>query len=55
MHALLLYNSLSLNTDKIVDEQAMRKALNDLESSLAPNITKIAKNHGLERSTLSRR
>jgi len=39
----------------MVDEQAMQKALADIESSSAPNLSEIALKYGLERSTLSRR
>ncbi len=49
------HNSLSLNNDKMVDEQAMQKALAEIESSLDPNIAEITRKHNLERSTLSRR
>jgi hypothetical protein len=55
MHALHNHDSLSLNNDKMVNEQDIQKALAEIESSLAPNITEIAKKYNLDRSTLSRR
>ena len=39
----------------MVNEQAMQKALAEIESSSAPNLTEIAKKYKLDRSTLSRR
>jgi hypothetical protein len=39
----------------MVNEQDMQKALAEIESSSAPNLTEIAKKYNLNRSTLSRR
>ena len=39
----------------MTDEQAMAKALADLELYLKPNYTAIAKKHGVGRHALSRR
>jgi hypothetical protein len=47
MHALHNHDSLSLNNDKMVNEQDIQKALAEIESSLAPNITEIAKKYNL--------
>jgi hypothetical protein len=55
MHTLQIHHSLSLNNNKMVNEQDMQKALAEIESSLAPNITEIAKKYKLDRTTLSRR
>ena len=49
------HTSLSLNTDKMVNEEDMKKALAEIESSKDPNYTTIAKKHGLTPSTLIRR
>ena len=54
MHTLQIHHSLSLNNNKMVNEQDMQKALAEIESSLAPNITEIAKKYELDRYTLSR-
>jgi hypothetical protein len=48
------HTSPSLNADKMINEQDIQKALAEVESSLDPNYTEIAKKYGLERSTLSR-
>jgi hypothetical protein len=55
MHTLQIHHSLSLNNNKMVNEQDMQKALAEIESSLTPNITEIAKKYKLDRTTLSRR
>ncbi|PMD22549.1 hypothetical protein NA56DRAFT_570038 [Hyaloscypha hepaticicola] len=39
----------------MVNEQAIQKALAEIESSSAPNLTEIAKKYELDRSILSRR
>ena len=55
MQDLRHHTSPSLNTYKIVNEQDMQAALAEIESSLAPNYSEIARNHGLVLSTLLRR
>jgi hypothetical protein len=47
--------SLSLNTHKMVNEDDMKKALAEIESSEALDYAAIARKHHLTRSTLSRR
>jgi Tc5 transposase DNA-binding domain len=49
------HTSPSLNTHKMVNEQDMQKALAEIESSLKPNYTVIARKHGLTPSTVIRR
>jgi Tc5 transposase DNA-binding domain len=49
------YTSPSLNTHKMVNEDDMKKALAEIESSSKPNYTEIAQKHGLVLSTLLRR
>jgi hypothetical protein len=55
MHASLINHPLSLNTHKMVNEDDMKKALAEIESSEAPDYTIIARKYGLMRSILSRR
>jgi ribosomal protein S24E len=55
MHASQKNHPLSLNTHKRVNEEDMRKALAEIESSEAPDYAIIARKYGLMRSTLSRR
>jgi hypothetical protein len=55
MHASQKNHPLSLNTHKIVNEEDMRKALAEIESSEAPDYAIIARKYGLTRSMLSRR
>ena len=50
-----LNHPLSLNTHKIVNEDDIKKALAEIESSKAPDYAIIARKYGLTRSTLSRR
>jgi len=50
-----LNHPLSLNTHKMVNEDDMKKALAEIESSEAPDYTTIARKYSLTRSTLSRR
>jgi transposase-like protein len=49
------YTSPSSNTHKMVNEDDMKKALAEIESSSKPNYTEIAKKHSLVPSTLLRR
>jgi hypothetical protein len=55
MHASQKNHPLSLNTHKMVNEEDMRKALAEIESSEAPDYAAIARKYRLTRSTLSRR
>jgi hypothetical protein len=54
MHASQKNHPLSLNTHKMVNEEDMRKALAEIESSEAPDYAAIARKYGLTRSMLSR-
>jgi len=49
------HTSLSLIPHKMVNEQDIQKALAEIESSLDPNYTAIAKKYGLTLSTLIQR
>jgi len=49
-----LNHPLSLNTHKIVNEDDIKKALAEIESSKAPDYAIIARKYSLTRSTLSR-
>ena len=55
MHALPINHPLSLNTYKMVNEDDMKKALAEIESSKAPDYAIIARKYELTRSILSRR
>ena len=55
MQRVLRHTSPSLNTHKIVNEDDMKKALAEIESSLEPNCTQIAEKYSLVLSTLIRR
>src|ERR1700716_399994 len=52
MQASPPHTSPSLNTHKMVNEDNMKKALAEIESSLKPNYAQIAWDHGLVLSTL---
>jgi hypothetical protein len=53
MHASQKNHPLSLNTHKMVNEEDIRKALAEIESSEAPDYTVIARKYRLTRSILS--
>jgi hypothetical protein len=55
MYALPINHPLSLNTYKMVNEDDIKKALAEIESSKAPDYTIIARKYGLMQSMLSRR
>ena len=48
-------NTTTSETHKMTNEEAMKKALAELESSLKPNYTKIAEKYKIGRHALSRR
>jgi hypothetical protein len=48
MHAFAPHTSLSLNTNKMVNEEDMRKALNEIERFKKPNYAAIVEKHHLE-------
>jgi hypothetical protein len=54
MHASQKNHPLSLNTHKIVNEEDIRKALAEIESSKALDYAAIAREYRLMQSTLSR-
>jgi hypothetical protein len=54
MHASQKNHPLSLNTHKMVNEEDMRKALAEIESSKAPDYAAIARKYRLMQSILSR-
>jgi hypothetical protein len=52
---LLKINPLPLKFDKMVNEQAIEKAINALNAQLIPNYSQVARDFGIERTTLMRR
>jgi hypothetical protein len=55
MHHYNFHTSLSLNTHKMVNEEDMKQALAEIETSKALNYRAIAKKHHLTHTTLLRR
>jgi hypothetical protein len=55
MHTPILIPSLPLKFDKMVNEEDMEKAINELNAQLIPNYRQISEKYGLTRTTLMRR
>jgi hypothetical protein len=55
MHTPILIPPLTSKFDKMVNEQDMEKAINELNRQLIPNYRQISEKYGLTRTTLMRR
>jgi hypothetical protein len=55
MHTPILIISPPLKFNKMVNEQDIEKAINELNAQLIPNYRQVADKHGLIRTTLMRR